>query len=248
MAHTNMSAEEWALRVDLAAAFRLCVQFGWHESVGNHFSAALSEDGKTFLLNPKWQHFSTLKASDLLRLNADDVSVLQNENAPDTSAWTLHGCLHSQLPQARVILHCHPTYVTALCALADPSILPIDQNTARFFNRYALDLDFSGMADEQAEGERIAHAMGDHNIMLMGNHGVTVTGQTVAEAFESLYFLEKAAQTMVLAYSTGQPLNIMSDAVAEKTAASWDDYRGASFAHFEHLKTELGQQDPSYRD
>jgi len=242
------SAEEWALRVDLAAAFRLTVQFDWHESVGNHFSAAVSADGKTFLLNPKWKHFSTIRASDLLRLDASDDSVMQRDDAPDPSAWCIHGRLHAALPGARVLLHCHPPYATALCGLQDPSIKPIDQCTARFYNRVAIDTDFGGPADEAEEGDRLAQAMGNHSVMLMGNHGVAVTGATVAEAFDDLYFLERAARTMVLAYSTGQPLNVMDEALAEKTAAGWDAYRDAAFPHFAHLKQTLDQSDPTYKE
>lgn len=248
--HSLHSADdrEWQLRVDLAAAFRLAVHFDWHESVGNHFSAAVSEDGKTFLLNPRWQHFSTIRASDLLLLHAQDKETMERENAPDPSAWCIHGSVHAAVPHARVLLHCHPPYATALCGLKDPSLKPIDQNTARFFNRCAVDLDFGGMADEAEEGKRIAHAFGNHGIMMMGNHGVSVAGETVAQAFEDLYFLERAARTMVLAYSTGQPLNVMDNALAEKTAAAWEDYAGAADAHFEQLKQMLDRTDPSYRD
>lgn len=241
-------ADERQLRIDLAAAFRLAALFDWHESVGNHFSAALGGDGKQFLLNPRWQHFSTLRASELLRLHADDDSMLGREGAPDPSAWCIHGALHATLPRARVVLHCHPPYATALCALKDPSILPIDQNTARFFRRVAIDTGFDGIAEGRAEGVRLARALGDSNAMLMGNHGVTVIGESVAQAFEILYFLERASKTMVLAYSTGQPLNVMSDALAEKTAQGWDPYAGMADAHFAQLKQMLDKTDPSYRD
>ena len=242
------SEAEWSLRVDLAAAFRLTASFNWHEAVANHFSAAISDDGKTFLLNPRWKHFSTICASDLLLLNADDSQVMEQADAPDPSAWCIHGSIHAQVPHAKVLLHCHPPYATALCGLKDPSIKPIDQNTARFYNRTAIDLAFGGIADDAAEGIRIANAFGNHSVMMMGNHGVSVAAQTVAEAFDQLYFLERASQTMVLAYSTGQPLNVMDDELAEKTASGWDDYTDASFAHFDQLKLLLDQDDPSWRD
>lgn len=241
-------AAERQLRIDLAAAFRLAVFFDWHESVGNHFSAALGADGKQFLLNPRWQHFSTLRASDLLRLHAEDDSMLAREDAPDPSAWCIHGSLHATLPRARVVLHCHPPYATALCALKNPAILPIDQNTARFFRRVAIDAAFDGIAEGRAEGVRLARALGDCNAMLMGNHGVTVIGGSVAQAFEILYFLERACKTQVLAYSTGQPLNVMPDDLAEKTARGWEPYAGMAEAHFAHLKQMLDKTDPSYRD
>jgi len=207
----NYTEQEWELRVDLAAAFRLAVKFDWHESIANHFSAAVSADGKQFLLNPKWKHFSLIKASDLLLLDANDASVMQSADAPDPSAWCIHGAVHAKVPQAKVLLHCHPPYATALASLQDPQMKPIDQNTARFYNRIAVDLHFGGIADDEAEGHRIAQAFGNASIMMMGNHGVSCTGETVAEAFEHLYYLERAAKTLVLAYSTGQPLSIMPD-------------------------------------
>ena len=232
-------AELDALREDLAAAFRITAQMGWSESVGNHFSAAVSADGKQFLLNRKWQHFASIKPDDLMLLDADDAQVMHRPDAPDASAWTIHGTVHRQCPAARVIIHCHPPHATALATLADPRMLPLDNNTARFFNRLAIDQGFGGIADEAAEGERLAAALGNHKTLLMGNHGLTCTGSTVAEAFEDLYFFEKAAQTLLLAYASGQPLNVLCDEVAEKTASGWDDYRGMSYAHFDWLKSQL---------
>ncbi|WP_072382116.1 class II aldolase/adducin family protein [Novosphingobium sp. NDB2Meth1] len=232
-------AEVAALREDLAAAFRITAQMGWSESVGNHFSAAVSADGKQFLLNRKWQHFASIRPDDLMLLDADDADVMNRPDAPDASAWTIHGTVHRQCPAARVIIHCHPPHATALATLADPRMLPLDNNTARFFNRLAIDQGFGGIADEAEEGERLAAALGGKKTLLMGNHGITCTGTTVAEAFEDLYFFEKAAQTLLLAYASGQPLNVLSDEVAEKTARGWDDYRGMSYAHFDWLKSQL---------
>lgn len=236
------------LRQDLAAAFRLCHNFGWSESVSNHFSTAVSEDGKTFLLNPKWQHFATLKASDLLLLNADDDSVMQSENAPDPSAWAVHGTLHRLVPEARVMLHCHAPYSTALACLKDPRLLPLDNNTARFWGCVGYDLEFGGISDSAAEGAHLAHALKGNTVLVMGNHGVTVTGDTVAQAFEDLYFFEKAAQTQILAMSTGQPLAVLSDEVAQNTAKGWKAYRGMADRHFDYLKSTLDHTDPSWKE
>jgi ribulose-5-phosphate 4-epimerase/fuculose-1-phosphate aldolase len=237
-----------SLRVDLAAAFRLAVEMSWHEAVGNHFSLAVSADGRQFLMNPRWLHFSLIRASDLLLLDSGDEQTMSRADAPDPSAWCIHGRIHALVPRARCVLHVHPPYATALAALADPTIRPIDQNTARFFRRVAIDRDFDGIADQREEGERLAHVLGDHDCMIMGNHGVLVTAATVAEAFDELYFLERAAQTLVLAYSTGQALRELSDEIAEKTARGWNDYREAAFAHFRDLKRLLDRKDPTYRD
>ena len=239
---------EQEIREDLAAAFRLIVALDMHESVANHLIATVSEDGKQFLMNRKWMHFSKVTASNLQLLDSEDASVMQSDQAPDPSAWNIHGSVHKLREDAKVLLHVHPTYATALCTLKDPQILPLDNNTARFFNRVAYDTDFGGIVLDEDEGTRVATAFGEHAVMMMGNHGVSVIGPTVADAFESLYYLEKACKTMMLAYSTGQPLNVMDDQLAEQTAASWDEFQGQGAEHFRQLKSWLDANQPDYRD
>ncbi|MEC7962229.1 MAG: class II aldolase/adducin family protein [Pseudomonadota bacterium] len=239
---------EEILRQDLAAAFRLCHRFDWSESVSNHFSAAVSADGRQILLNPRWQHFGTLKASDLLLLDVDDPEVMTRPDAPDPSAWAVHGTLHRELPEARVILHCHSPYATALACLKDPTLLPLDNNTARFFGKTGYDLEFGGISDSAEEGAHLARAMKGNIALVMGNHGVSIAGSSVARAFEDLYFFEKAAQTQILALSTGQPLAVLSDEVAQKTADGWLPYAGAADRHFDYLKATLDAEDPSWRE
>lgn len=237
-----------ALRVDLAAAFRITDAFGWTESVGNHFSAAVSADGMQFLMNPKWKHFGEMRASDLLLLDARDTEVMARPNAPDASAWTVHGTIHRRVPAARVLLHAHTPYATALATLEDPRMLPLDNNTARFYGDLGIDTGFGGIADDAAEGERLAAALGENSCLLMGSHGISVSADTVAEAFEKLYFFERAAQTLMLAYASGKPLNVLSHEVAENTARGWHAYRGMAFEHFDYLKRKLDRADRSYRD
>jgi ribulose-5-phosphate 4-epimerase/fuculose-1-phosphate aldolase len=244
----RLATDEWQMRVDLAAAFRLIARANWHEGVANHLSLAVSADGKTFLMNPRWKHFSRIKASDLLLLNADDKTTMSRSDAPDLTAWCLHGRLHAALPQARCIMHIHPPYGTAISALADPEIKPIEQNTARYYNRIAYDMNYGGMANSDEEGDRLAALMGNRSVMMMGNHGVLVCGTTVADAFDRLYYLERACQTLVLAYQTGKPLHVMSQAVAEKTAQEWEADTEQAIAHFEEMKRILDETDPSYAE
>ena len=132
--------------------------------------------------------------------------------------------------------------------LSDPEIKPIDQNTARFFNRVAVDMGYGGMANSDEEGDRIARLMGNKSIMMMGNHGVLVCAQTVAEAFDLTYYLERSCRNLVLAYQTGQKLHVMDQAVAEKTAQEWEADREQFLAHFEEMKTLLDGTDPSYKN
>jgi ribulose-5-phosphate 4-epimerase/fuculose-1-phosphate aldolase len=239
---------EWQMRVDLAAAFRLTVLNNWHEGVANHFSLATEPDGSKFLMNARWMHFSRVSASNLIQLDSNDPGTMQRPDAPDITAWCLHGRLHKNLPHARCILHVHPKFATAVAALQDPEIKPIDQNTARFYNRIAYDLGYSGMANSDEEGDRLSRILGNRSVMMMGNHGVLVVGKTVAEAYDKLFYLERACQTLVLAYSTGQPLHIMSHEVAERTAREWEDYGEMDVAHFEEMKLLLDARDATYAE
>jgi len=240
--------DEAQIRVDLAAAFRLAARFDLHESVANHFSAAVSLDGKQFLCNPKWRHFSLVRASELILLDADDPSTMERPDAPDPSAWCIHGAIHQRIPAARAVLHCHPPYAAALIGLTDPTIPPLDQATARFWGRTVYDSEMGGPPDDPAEGARVAEAIQGHSVMMMGNHGVTVVGESVAHAFEELYFLERACRTTVLALSTGRPLSPMGDDLADSVARMWTRFTDQGLAHFAELKTILDRDDPSYRD
>ena len=199
-------------------------------------------------MNPRWMHFSRIRASDLLLLNAEDKSTMDRPDAPDLTAWSLHGRLHALLPHARCIIHLHPPYATALASLANPELLPIDQNTARFYNRIAFDMNYGGMANSDAEGDRLGSLLGNKQIMMMGNHGVLICAASVAEAYDLTYYFENACRTLVLAYQTGQELHVMSPAVAEKTAQEWEADRDQFLAHFAEMKAILDEKDPSYAD
>ncbi|WP_239953081.1 class II aldolase and adducin N-terminal domain-containing protein [Pantoea sp. Z09] len=234
-------------RIDLAATFRIIAHLGMHEAVANHFSAAVSPDGKRFLLNPKWKHFSRIRASDLLLLDAGEGACAQRDDV-DATAWAIHGQIHQRLPEARVVLHLHPIYTTSVACLAEPRIPPVDQNTARYFNRVAIDTLYGGMADTAEEGARLASLLAGKSRLLMGNHGVMVTGTAIGEAFDDIWTLERACQILVTAWSTGQPLKILSDAVAEKTARAWETIPDFSRQHFEEMKALMIAADPSLLD
>lgn len=240
-------SHEQQLRIDLAAVFRLCAQLNMHEAVANHFSAAVSEDGKKFLINPKWVHFSRIKASDLLLLDADNPLDGQR-NDVDPTAWAIHGQIHQRLPQVRVVLHLHPIYTTAVSCFETPEIPPIDQNTARYFRRVAVDTMYGGMADTTSEGERLVSLLQGRSRLLMGNHGVMVTSGNVGEAFDDIYTLERACQILITALSSGRPLKVLADDVAEKTAQDWEKITDFSRQHFEEMKLMLIQSDPSFME
>jgi ribulose-5-phosphate 4-epimerase/fuculose-1-phosphate aldolase len=244
-----MPPTEAQARADLAAAFRWAARLDWHESIANHFSVVVSEDPCRFLMNPNGRHFSRVRASELLLLNALDDSSTEGPNAPDPTAWYLHAHLHRHLPQARCILHTHMPHATALCCIKDFELLMLDQNACRFHGRVAYDRDYDGMALSASEGERVADLLAaDKSVLMLGNHGVLVIGGSIAAAFDDLYYLERAAKVQILALSTGLAPAVIPDNVAARTCAQWHSYPGDySRRHFEALREILDEEEPDFR-
>lgn len=239
--------DHWQERVDLAAAFRWTARLNMHEGVSNHFSLAINDDGTKFLMNPNQVHFSRIKASDLIVVDANDPDTLEGPDAPDPTAWGLHGGVHSQCAHARCAMHVHSIHATVLASLADSRLLPIDQNSAIFFNRYVIDDGYSGLAFED-EGRRCAALLTDpkQKVMIMGNHGILVIGDTVAETFNRMYFFERAAETYIRALQTGLPLRVLSDEIAEKTAREIEEYPEQDVRHLAELKGVLDDEGSNY--
>jgi len=237
----------WQERVDLAAAFRWTARLNMHEGVANHFSLSINDDGTRFLMNPNQMHFSRIKASDLIEVDANDPDTLNKPGAPDPTAWGLHGGLHRHCPRARCAMHVHSIHATVLATLADSRLPPIDQNCATFFNRYVIDDGYGGLAFED-EGERCAQLFDDpkKKVMIMGNHGIMIIGDTVAETFNRLYYFERAAETYIRALQTGQPLRVLSDEVAEKTAQELEGYPEQDERHLAELKAILDEEGDKY--
>lgn len=234
-------------RIDLAAVFRWTARLGMHEGIANHFSLATSDDGSRFLMNPKHRHFSRIRASELLLLDANDPDTMNRPDAPDPTAWCIHGAMHRANPNVRCLLHLHPKYATALACLKDPSMPPIDQNTARFHGRIAFDDGFGGMGLGD-EAERLSACLGNKAVLLMGNHGVMVTGASVAQTFDELYYFERACETLITALSSGRALNVLSDAVAQQTCQEWLDYEDLGANHLREIRAILDEEEPDYRD
>ena len=246
---SNHNEPHWQERCDLAAAFRWAERYDFHEGVANHFSLAVSEDGKQFLCNPNNRHFSRIVASELLLLDADDPKTLDRPDAPDPTTWGLHGALHRRVPHARCALHVHSKYATVLACLEDSVLPPLDQNACAFFNRTIVDEGYGGMGFEE-EGERCAAMFSDpkKKVMVMGNHGIMVLGKTVGDAFSRLYIFERACQNYITALSTGRPLRILPDDVAEKTAQEFENYPVTHDQHLSELRLILDEEGSDYAE
>jgi ribulose-5-phosphate 4-epimerase/fuculose-1-phosphate aldolase len=237
----------WNERVDMAAAFRWTARLNMHEGVANHFSLAVNDSGTKFLMNPNQMHFARIRASDLLEIDADDPSTMDRPDAPDPTAWGLHGGVHRHCPHARCVMHVHSIHATVLASLADSNLPPIDQNCATFYNRYVIDDGYGGLAFED-EGERCAALLTDPKVkvMIMGNHGVLVIGDSVADTFNRLYYFERAAETYIRALQTGQPLRVLSDEIAEKTAQELEEYPEQGDRHMAELRAILDDEGSNY--
>lgn len=234
-------------RAEMAAAFRWTARMDMHEAVANHFSLAVNDDGTQFLINPFARHFARIRASDLLLIDANDPDTLKRPDAPDPTAWGLHGALHRNCRHARCVMHVHSIHATVLASLADSTLPPIDQNSAMFFGRQVVDESYGGMAFE-SEGERCSRLLSDPKVrtMIMGNHGVLVIGDSVADTFNRLYYFERAAETYIRALQTGRPLRVLSDEVAEKTAREWEDFPSTAPQFLRDLRAILDDEGSDY--
>ena len=234
------------LQKDLAATFRWTARLNMHEGVANHFSACVP-GSSDFFVNKAGIHFSQIKASDLILVTKENIKSLRNKpEIVDPTALNIHGTIHEKVPHAKCIFHVHSKYATALSTLKDPSLKPIDQNTMIFYNRVSVFKDFGGLGFEE-ESLKMANALGNKQHMLLANHGIITTGETVADGFNSLYYFEKAAETYLTALSTNMELNIVSHDVAEKTAQETADYPIDSARLFlNQIRLILDKEEPDY--
>jgi ribulose-5-phosphate 4-epimerase/fuculose-1-phosphate aldolase len=241
--HDNR-AETIEGRIDLAAAFRMAARLQMHEGVCNHFSMMLS--GRRFLINPKGTHFARITAGGLLVID-EHGKTLEGTGRPTMTGHAIHTRIHLGHPLAKVVLHLHAPYSTALTAIRGGRLEMVHQNSARFFGDVAYDDDFNGIAVDTHEGDRMAEAMAGKRILFLANHGVIVVAETVARAFDDFYYLERACQVQLLAMQSGRPLAVMPDEMARITRDQFDRFTGMNAdMHFTALKEMLDAEEPSY--
>jgi len=236
------------LQRDLAAVFRWTAKLNMNEGIANHFSACLP-NSNDFYVNGSGLHFSSIKASDMILVEQNKIEEIKKKpELVDPTALNIHGIIHKKVPHARCILHVHSKYATALSTLKDPTLQPIDQNTMRFYNRVATYDDFGGLGFEE-ESHKMAAAIGNNRSMLLANHGILTVGQTVGQAFDELYYFEKACETYITALSTNKELKIANSKVAEKTAQEWENYPvNMGEQHLKAIRSILDKEDSSYKD
>jgi ribulose-5-phosphate 4-epimerase/fuculose-1-phosphate aldolase len=236
-------AEIRQARVDLAAAFRWAVRQGLNEGICNHFS--MDVGGGRFLVNKWGLHWSELSASNLLLADFDG-AILEGEGEVEPTAFYIHSRIHKNCPQATVVLHTHMPYATALTIVEGGRLEPCEQKAIRLCRTIVYDDDYQGLALDNAEGDRMAAKLGDKRILFLAHHGIIVTHRSVAEAYDDLYYLERACQVQVIARQTGLPLRPIPEPVLQRTEAQYGDERTSAPLHFASLKRILDREEPDY--
>ncbi len=241
----RLTAADRAARVDLAAAFRLAVRMDLHEGVCNHFTLMLP-DGKRFLLNRYGVHWSEVCASNLLALDAGG-NVIEGEGEFEKTAFHIHSRIHLANPSAACVLHTHMPYATALTLTVPGRLEMVEQNALRFHDDIAYDDTYNGLVVDNAEGDRLARVLGSKRVMFLANHGVVVVGPSVAEAFDLMYYLERACRLQVLARATGLPFRAVRPEVQRDTYRMiLADTPKYAAAHFNALKRILEREQPDF--
>jgi len=227
------------LRDDLATAFRAAAAMKLNEGICNHFSLAVPGDGERYLINPYGLHWSEIGPRDLLLIDGDG-QVVEGEGEVEATARFIHVAAHRANPRHACVLHTHMPYATALTLLEGGRLEMAHQNACRFHDRVAYVAAFGGLALDEDEGDAIADGarQAPHaDVFFLAHHGVTVCGPSVAEAFDDLYYLERAARQQVLAQSTGKPLRLLPGELVEETARQIrQGLKVSADAHFAALK------------
>ena len=233
-------------RLDLTTALRAAARHGLNEGVCNHFSMVVPGRPDLFLVNPQGLHWSEITPSDIVMADGDG-NILEGRHPVEATAFYIHARIHAGNPKAQVVLHTHMPYATALTSIQGGRIEMCTQNALRYWDRIAYDEAYAGVALSNDEGERMCRAMGDKEILFLRNHGIIVSGATVAQAYDDLYYLERAAMVQVLAMQTGRPLHNVSDEMAAHTNRQMAGEAQQSFLHFESLKRMLDRDEPGWR-
>lgn len=247
----DYSAEEAQARVDLAAAHRIAVRHGFNEGIFNHLTFVVPGRSDRYYQIPFGMHWSEVTASSLMEVGIGDGKVKRGEGEVERSCYCIHAPIHAALPHAKAVFHTHMPFASALTRLEDPRIKEIGQTEVGLMGKIAYDDLYTGPAVEPEEGERLARVIGDKTILFMANHGISTMGKTIAEAYDRLYYVERAAQVQIYAMWTGQPLKQLPEPVVQKTMR---DISGASFyegpspakRHFDALRRILDREEQDY--
>ena len=244
----QVAEAEWQARVDLAAAYRLVALYGWDDLIFTHISARVPGPEHHFLLNAYGMMFDEVTASSLVKIDPSGKKVLESPYFINPAGFTIHSAVHAAREDALCVMHLHTDYGIAVSAQKD-GLLPISQQSMFPLASLAYH-DYEGLALNEEEKPRLVSDLGDKNYMILRNHGLLTIGKTAAEAFLSMYILERACRIQILAQSGGVELHPVAEPIIDLTAKQMRAVtvgQGAELT-WPGLLRKLDRIDPTYRD
>ena len=246
----DCSDEEWAIRVDLAACYRLVHDHGWTDQIYNHITARVPGPDHHFLINPFGLAYDEITASSLVKIDLDGTVLDGSEYGINAAGYTIHSAIHAAREDAFCVVHTHSDAGVAVSCLKD-GFLPMTQGGLQFYNRMAYH-DYAGIARDLSERDRLVADLGNRWAMILRNHGLLTIGETVSRAFTRLYYLEQACKVQLDVMRTGGEIILPSPEVCEHTAQQWESgiegMRENELPEWPAYLRMLDRKDPSYRD
>jgi ribulose-5-phosphate 4-epimerase/fuculose-1-phosphate aldolase len=215
----EMATDEWQVRCELAAAYRLFAQLGWHELIYNHLTARVP-GSEHFLINPFGLMYREITASKLVKIDLDGRKVEASPWNVNPAGFVVHSAVHAARPDAQCVMHTHTTAGQVVACQAG-GLLPLSFNSMFYAGRVAYH-DFEGITLDREECLRLAADLGDRNVMILRNHGLLVCGPSIGDAFADHYMLQRACEVQVAAQATGVPLVQPRDEIAQRASAQYD--------------------------
>ncbi len=249
-ANDRIDQAEWDVRVKLAAAYRLVDHHGWTEQIYGHLTARVPGSDNHFLINPWGLNYDEVTASNLVRIDVDGNVIAGGGHPVNFAGFIIHSAVHmTRSAENHVVMHTHTRAGMAIAAIKE-GLLPISMFATVFHNRIGYH-EYEGASLYPDERERIVKSLGPHKAMILKNHGLMAVGRTVPECFLRLYRLERACQVQLDAAAAGT-LDLVSPAVADRSAADLDSYQGMQATQegeieFAALMRKLDKIDDSYR-
>jgi ribulose-5-phosphate 4-epimerase/fuculose-1-phosphate aldolase len=242
----RVSDEEWAIRVDLAAAYRMVAYYGWDDLIFTHLSARIPGDEHQFLLNPYNLMFEEVTASSLVKVDVQGSPVEPTPFITNPAGFTIHSAIHMAREDAQAVMHLHTPHGQAVSAHAE-GLLPLTQTAMAVRGDLAFH-DYEGIAVDLSERERLVADLGDKKAMILRNHGTLAVGKNVGECFVRLYFLERACQAQIMALSAGDDVNNPPQGAPELTAqqGAVGIEMAANLLAWPALKRKAHRLDPSF--
>jgi ribulose-5-phosphate 4-epimerase/fuculose-1-phosphate aldolase len=215
----TVAREEWQLRCELAAAYRLFGQLGWHELIYNHLTVRVP-GSEHFLINPFGLMYREVTASNLVKIDLEGRKAEPSPWNVNPAGFIVHGAVHAARRDVQCVMHSHTT-AGQVVACQQGGLLPLSFNAMFYAGRIAYH-DFEGITLEREECQRLAADLGDRNVMILRNHGLLVCGPTIRDAFAEHYMLQRACEVQVAAQSTGAPLVMPAAEIAQRASGQYD--------------------------